>query len=80
MTWGLYRFCRNPIFTAMLTTLAGLFLLVPGWVTLGLFLATYLGIRRQVAEEESYLRRAYAQHYQTYAAGVGRFIPGLGRR
>jgi len=79
VTWGLYRFCRNPIFTAMLVALAGLFLLTPSGLTLAILLGAYLGIRRQVADEESYLRRSYAVDYPAYAAQVGRFLPWLGR-
>jgi protein-S-isoprenylcysteine O-methyltransferase Ste14 len=40
---------------------------------------TYAGIRRQVAEEERYLRHAYGADYSAYAAQVGRFTPWLGR-
>jgi protein-S-isoprenylcysteine O-methyltransferase Ste14 len=80
VTWGLYRFCRNPIFAAMLIALGGLALLMPSLLTLLLWVGTYVGIRRQVAEEERYLRRAYGAEYQGYAARVGRFTPWLGRR
>lgn len=80
VTWGLYRYCRNPIFAAMLIALGGLALLMPSLLTLLLWLGTYVGIRRQVAEEEVYLRRAYGVEYLGYAARVGRFTPWLGRR
>lgn len=79
VTWGLYRYCRNPIFAAMLMALLGLFLLMPSLLTLVILGGTYAGIRRQVADEESYLRRTYTSQYRTYAARVGRFTPWLGR-
>lgn len=79
VTWGLYRYCRNPIFAAMLITLGGLALLMPSLLTLLILVITYAGIRRQVADEESYLRRSYQDAYLAYAARVGRFTPWLGR-
>lgn len=79
VTWGLYRYCRNPIFAAMLVTLGGLALLMPSLLTLLILVITYAGIRRQVADEESYLRRSYDDAYLAYAARVGRFTPWLGR-
>lgn len=80
VTGGLYRFCRNPIFAAMLVALVGLVLLLPSWLTLAILAATYAGIRRQVTEEESYLQRSYAHEYSAYAGSVGRFTPWIGRR
>lgn len=79
VTWGLYRYCRNPIFAAMLMALLGLVLLLPSLLTLLILAATYAGIRRQVADEERYLQRAYAGEYTRYAGRVGRFTPWVGR-
>ncbi len=79
VTWGLYRYCRNPIFAAMLVALGGLVLLMPSLLTLLILTTTYAGIRRQVADEERYLRRSYEAEYRAYAARVGRFTPWLGR-
>jgi protein-S-isoprenylcysteine O-methyltransferase Ste14 len=76
---GLYRFCRNPIFLAMFTVLAGFLLLVPAWPALVVFLGTYVGIRGAIGAEEDYLRRAYGDDYVAYASRVGRFLPYLGR-
>lgn len=79
VTWGLYRFCRNPIFAAMLMALLGLVFLLPSLLTIAILAGTYAGIRRQVADEESYLQRSYAHEYSAYAGNVGRFTPWLGR-
>ncbi len=76
---GLYRFCRNPIFLAMLAVLVGFALLVPTWPSLGAFLGTYVGIRGAIGVEEGYLRQAYGDDYLAYASRVGRFLPHLGR-
>lgn len=79
VTWGLYRFCRNPIFAAMLMALLGLVFLLPSLLTIAILAGAYAGIRRQVADEERYLQRSYAHQYSAYAGSVGRFTPWLGR-
>jgi protein-S-isoprenylcysteine O-methyltransferase Ste14 len=76
---GLYRFCRNPIFLAMLAVLLGFALLVPTWPSVVVLLGTYVGIRGAIGAEERYLLRAYGGHYAAYAARVGRFVPHVGR-
>jgi protein-S-isoprenylcysteine O-methyltransferase Ste14 len=76
---GLYRFCRNPIFLAMLAVLAGFALLVPTWPSLAGLLGTYGGIRGAIGAEEGYLRQAYGDDYVAYASRVGRFLPRVGR-
>ena len=76
---GLYRFCRNPIFLAMLTALLGFLLLMPTVLSVIAVAATFFGVRRQVHQEEAYLLRTYGSAYAAYAAQVGRFFPGVGR-
>ncbi|MGH7787663.1 MAG: methyltransferase family protein [Candidatus Binatia bacterium] len=75
---GLYRLSRNPIYVAMLLALLGFVLLLPTWLSLLTLLATVVGIRRQVLEEEAYLLRTYGDDFADYAAHVGRFVPGVG--
>lgn len=79
VTSGLYRFCRNPIFLAILTILTGYTLLLPTRLSLILLLGAFIGIRQQVLAEEAYLLRAYGNAYRGYARNVGRFLPGVGR-
>ena len=80
VTSGPFALVRNPIFAAMLPTSLGLMLLVPNAAALagfaGLFLALELETR---AVEEPYLLAAHGEPYASYAARVGRFVPGLGR-
>ena len=76
---GLYRVCRNPIFLAMLIVVAGFAIMLPTWLSFGTLLATVLGIRAHVLDEEAYLRRTYGADYAEYARRVGRFFPGVGR-
>jgi protein-S-isoprenylcysteine O-methyltransferase Ste14 len=80
VTTGPFALVRNPIFAAMLPTALGLTLLVPSWVALaglaGLIAALELQVR---VVEEPYLMRAHGPTYASYAARVGRFLPGVGR-
>lgn len=79
VTTGASGLVRNPIFTAMAATGLGLTLMVPNVVAL-LGLVTLAGaLELQVrVVEEPYLLAAHPE-YAGYAAGTGRFLPGLGR-
>ena len=79
ITSGLYRFCRNPIFFAILTVFTGYTLLLPTRLSLILLVSVFIGMRLQVLTEEAYLSRAYGDAYREYARRVGRFVPGIGR-
>lgn len=80
VTTGPFALVRNPIFAAMLPTALGLTLLVPSWVAIAGLLGLVLALELQVrVVEEPYLLRAHGPTYATYAARVGRFLPGVGR-
>jgi len=79
VTSGVYRFCRNPIFFAILSVLTGYTLLLPTRLSLVLLVSAFVGMRLQVLTEEAYLSKAYGATYREYARGVGRFLPGIGR-
>jgi len=78
VTHGLYRWTRNPIYLAMFLAFGGLMLMLPTWITLIALVGTLIGVQRQVREEEAYLVRTYGDEFRSYAARVGRFVPGLG--
>jgi protein-S-isoprenylcysteine O-methyltransferase Ste14 len=79
ITGGLYAFCRNPIFLALLVILAGYTLLLPTFLSAAMLAGAYVAIRQQIAEEESYLVRTYGEPYREYARRVGRLLPGIGK-
>jgi protein-S-isoprenylcysteine O-methyltransferase Ste14 len=79
ITHGLYRFCRNPVFLAMLVIIAGYTLLLPTLVSFGILVGASLAIRQQALAEEAYLERAYGVECRRYARRVGRFLPGVGK-
>jgi protein-S-isoprenylcysteine O-methyltransferase Ste14 len=80
VTSGPFALVRNPIFSAMIPTALGLTLLVPSVVAIaglvGLIVALELQVR---VVEEPYLLHAQGDRYASYAARVGRFVPGIGR-
>jgi protein-S-isoprenylcysteine O-methyltransferase Ste14 len=80
VTTGLFAVIRNPIFTFIIATAAGLALMAPNAVALAGVVAVALGIDLHVRRvEEPYLRWAHGDAYVRYAAEVGRFVPGVGR-
>jgi protein-S-isoprenylcysteine O-methyltransferase Ste14 len=79
VTGGLFALSRNPIFSGMFLTLAGIVLIAPAaWVLIGGAVALVL-VSLQVRLEERHLVAIHGCAYLSYAARVGRFVPWLGR-
>lgn len=77
---GLFRFVRNPIFSGMLLTVAGLAVVCSSWLSWFACIALLSSLELQVrGVEEPYLTRIHGDAYRTYAAAVGRFVPGVGK-
>lgn len=80
VTSGPFALVRNPIFSGMLPASLGLALMVPNAAALLGLLALLVALEIQVRlVEEPYLLTAHGRRYADYAAGVGRFVPGVGR-
>jgi protein-S-isoprenylcysteine O-methyltransferase Ste14 len=80
VTGGIFRFCRNPIYTFMVVAWVGFALLVPSWIALAAGVLLISGIELQVRlVEEPHLIRTHGEPYLAWASRVGRFVPGLGR-
>ncbi len=80
VTTGAFAWVRNPVFTAMIATGAGLALLAGDPVTIAAFVILVVAVQIQVrAVEEPHLLRVHGSEYRDYAARVGRFLPGIGR-
>ncbi|MFJ9549260.1 methyltransferase family protein [Streptomyces erythrochromogenes] len=81
VTSGLFAYVRNPVFTAMTVTAAGLALMVPNAVAVLAWLVLVLAVELQVrVVEEPHLARVHGPAYADYTARAGRFVPGVGRR
>lgn len=80
VTTGVFRYIRNPIFTAMTITALGLTLMVGNLVAVAGLVALVAALQLQVRlVEEPYLRRTHGNEYDRYATSAGRFLPLLGR-
>jgi protein-S-isoprenylcysteine O-methyltransferase Ste14 len=77
---GAFAIVRNPIFTTMAITGVGLAAMVPNAVAVVGVVALFVALQLQVrVVEEPYLAGLHGDTYRTYAARVGRFLPGIGR-
>ncbi|PWK65091.1 protein-S-isoprenylcysteine O-methyltransferase Ste14 [Streptomyces sp. CG 926] len=80
VTSGLFAHVRNPVFTAMTVTAAGLAAMVPNLVAVLAWSVLVVAIELQVrVVEEPYLARVHGPAYARYATRAGRFVPGVGR-
>ncbi|MGK3981622.1 isoprenylcysteine carboxylmethyltransferase family protein [Sorangium sp. So ce136] len=81
VTRGPFTAVRNPIFSFMVLTAAGMLLVVPDPLAIASLVALVVAIELQVRfVEEPYLLRTHGDSYADYCARVGRFVPGLGLR
>lgn len=81
VTQGWFSLVRNPIFSAMALTGAGLAFMVPNAVSIGGLVLLLVALQLQVrVVEEPYLRVLNGAAYTSYEQSVGRFVPLLGRR
>jgi protein-S-isoprenylcysteine O-methyltransferase Ste14 len=79
VTGGLFSLSRNPIFSGMFLTLAGVALIAPApWLLIGCVAALVL-VSFQVRLEERHLVEIHGDEYIEYGSRVGRFLPWLGR-
>ncbi|WP_328967471.1 methyltransferase family protein [Streptomyces sp. NBC_00239] len=81
VTSGIFAGVRNPVFTAMVVTAAGLALMVPNLIAVLTWGVLVIAIELQVrVVEEPYLAHVHGVAYDAYTARAGRFVPGVGRR
>jgi protein-S-isoprenylcysteine O-methyltransferase Ste14 len=79
VTDGPFNLVRNPIYSAMIPTVFGLVLMVPNALALAVIIALVIALELQVRlVEEPYLVEVHGEAYESYAARVGRFVPGVG--
>jgi protein-S-isoprenylcysteine O-methyltransferase Ste14 len=80
VTTGPFALVRNPVFTAMITAVAGFTLLAPNALAIAGLATLVAAIQLQVRiVEEPHLRRVHGVTYADYARRVGRLVPGFGR-
>ena len=75
---GTYRFCRNPLYAALLLFLIpGIGLLMNSWIVLTASIIGYLLFRRFIHEEEEQLERLFGDDYRKYKGMTSLFVPNL---
>jgi protein-S-isoprenylcysteine O-methyltransferase Ste14 len=75
---GLYRFIRNPMYVAVLTTVLGWSVAFhSAWVGLYLLLLAIGFHLRVILYEEPRLRRQFDAEWEAYSASVPRWLPRL---
>jgi len=73
---GLYRYVRNPMYVAIIATIAGQLLILGNPRLLEYGVVVWLGFHLFViAYEEPKLRSAFGPEYERFCAGVPRWIP-----
>jgi protein-S-isoprenylcysteine O-methyltransferase Ste14 len=81
VTGGPFGYVRNPIFSFLLVTMAGLVLLLPNLLAVVAWPVLLVAIELQVRwVEEPYLLGKHGERYAAYVARVGRLVPRIGRR
>ncbi len=81
VTHGPYAVVRNPIYAAMIPAFIGIALLAPNAVTVAGAILVVVALQLQTRlVEEPHLAVVHGARYTVYAAQVGRFLPGVGRR
>lgn len=74
VTNGLFSLSRNPVFSGMIASQAGLFLLLPGALTLCLMLTTYVVLQIQIRLEEDFLVQRHGEVYRKYKSKTRRLL------
>lgn len=80
ITHGPFSRVRNPIYTSLFATFAGLALVVPNIAALASVALWCWAVEVEVRKiEEPHLLELHGARFEAYAARVGRFVPGVGK-
>ncbi|MBU1239052.1 isoprenylcysteine carboxylmethyltransferase family protein [Myxococcota bacterium] len=76
---GPYHFVRNPVYTGLILSLAGITLITlsPYTIMGAIWMISTISIQTRL--EEQHMMKMHGQRYETYARRTGRFFPLLGR-
>jgi protein-S-isoprenylcysteine O-methyltransferase Ste14 len=74
VTEGVFSLSRNPIFLGMLSTLLGLFLVIPNAITFMVLITGFIVVQIQVRLEEEFLLKSHGEAYKNYCAQTKRWI------
>lgn len=74
VTTGVFGWSRNPIFLGMLTTLIGLFFVIPNLITFSVMAIGLIVVPIQVRLEEVFLRQTHGNAYVHYCEKTRRWL------
>lgn len=74
ITAGLFRVSRHPIYSGMIVTALGLFMVMPNLLSLLILAATMITIPIQARLEEEHLARVHGDRYLTYLKRTRRWL------
>ena len=74
VTEGVFSISRNPIFLGMLSTLLGLFLVIPNAITFMVLITGFISVQIQVRLEEEFLLKTHGEAYKNYSSKTKRWI------
>jgi protein-S-isoprenylcysteine O-methyltransferase Ste14 len=77
VTYGIYRFTRNPLALSADLLALGVLLLAPSWLALISLVLNVTGYEWKIRIEEACLREAHGAAYAAYCARTGRYLPRL---
>jgi len=78
VTWGPFAYVRHPIYSALFVWLIAMAVAFGHYWGLILGVPVYwIGTILRIREEERLLRAQFGADYETYAARVKRFVPGI---
>ena len=75
VTYGFYKYIRNPYFLFLLCYQFSLILIVPNAIMIFSFIQSSLLLVLQVQHEEIFLQEKYSEKYTQYKMKAGRFVP-----
>ena len=79
VTYGLYRYIRNPLVLSIYLLALGTLLLAPSWMAVAGLIGSVAAYEWKIRIEEVYLRRAHGSVYDEYCRRTGKYLPKLPR-
>ena len=74
VTWGVFRYSRNPIFLGIMIALFGMLILEFNFLNLIYFVLTFVLVNVQVRLEEDYLLKTHSEVYLSYKNKTPRWL------
>lgn len=74
VTYGIYKYSRNPAFVGIYLMLSGLFFVYPNLLTLTVLIMNVLSINNLVIQEERHLEDMFQDEYYEYKKKTPRYL------